>query len=454
MNTAPLGWISIVRLGLVQTALGAIVVLTTSTLNRVMVVELALPAMLPGALVALHYAVQLSRPRWGYGSDVGGRSTPWIIGGICVLATGGICAALATALMSSQFAPGLALAIFAFLLIGAGVGASGTSLLALLAKRVDARRRPAAATIVWMMMICGFVITATLAGHFLDPYSPSRLVTVVSLAAAAAVVVTIVAVWNIEGRSPTPVPRAGETPATPRVPFRLALQEVWSEPQSRRFTIFVFVSMLAYSAQDLILEPFAGSLFGFTVGESTRLAGVQHGGVLIGMILVALAASGNRRGWLGSLRIWTIGGCVASGIALSALVVAGYIGPGWPLRETVLFLGIANGVFAVAAIASMMSLAGTGRESREGLRMGLWGAAQALAFGLGGFMGTVLVDLVRYLTGGQITPYATVFALEALMFIVAAGLAARIGRAEAPPAQRWKVSALDHDVASAGEAHS
>ena len=71
-----LGWLGIVRLGLVQTALGAVVVLATSTLNRVMVVEYALPAIVPGALVALHYAVQMLRPRLGHGSDVGGRRTP------------------------------------------------------------------------------------------------------------------------------------------------------------------------------------------------------------------------------------------------------------------------------------------------------------------------------------------------------------------------------------------
>ena len=54
-----LSWIGIFRLGLVQTALGSVVILTTSTLNRVMVVELALPAMIPGFLVSLHYAVQI-----------------------------------------------------------------------------------------------------------------------------------------------------------------------------------------------------------------------------------------------------------------------------------------------------------------------------------------------------------------------------------------------------------
>ena len=84
----------IVRLGLVQTALGAIVVLMTSTINRVMVVELALPAMVPGMLVASHYAIQILRPAWGYGSDVGGRRTPWIVGGMAALALGGTGAAL------------------------------------------------------------------------------------------------------------------------------------------------------------------------------------------------------------------------------------------------------------------------------------------------------------------------------------------------------------------------
>ena len=110
MNSAPLGWPNIVRLGLVQTALGAIVVLMTSTINRVMVVELALPAMVPGLLVASHYGVQILRPAWGYGSDVGGRRTPWIIGGMAILALGGVGAALGTALAASSSFLGLSAA--------------------------------------------------------------------------------------------------------------------------------------------------------------------------------------------------------------------------------------------------------------------------------------------------------------------------------------------------------
>ena len=120
----PLGWLGIFRLGLVQTALGAIVVLTTSTINRVMVVELAMPAMLPGALVGLHYAVQLLRPRFGHGSDAGGRRTPWIVGGMAMLAIGGVAAATATAWMSTQPVGGILLAILACVLVVDAIGAA------------------------------------------------------------------------------------------------------------------------------------------------------------------------------------------------------------------------------------------------------------------------------------------------------------------------------------------
>ncbi len=173
-----LSWFGIIRLGLVQTGLGAIVVLTTSTLNRVMVVELAMPAILPGALVAIHYVLQVFRPAWGHGSDLGARRTPWIVGGMAVLATGGLLAAVATAWMETHPLFGVALAVVAFCLIGAGVGAAGTSLLVLLAKRTDEKRRAAAATLVWVMMIAGFIITTGVAGQMLDPFSPLRLVVV------------------------------------------------------------------------------------------------------------------------------------------------------------------------------------------------------------------------------------------------------------------------------------
>ena len=434
------GWVGIARLGLVQACLGSVVVLTTSTLNRVMVVELALPALLPGVLVALHYLIQVVRPRMGHGSDVGGRRTPWMIGGMAALAVGGVTAAAATVWMSSQAAAGIALAVVGFSLIGLGVSACGTSLLVLLAKRVVENRRAAAATIVWMMMIVGFAVTAGVAGKLLDPYSPQRLLAVTAGVSVIAFVVTLLALWRLEpaaGIDPTAAhPDASQTQA---MPFKQALAQVWQDAAARRFTLFVFVSMLAYSSQDLILEPFAGSVFGYTPGQSTQLSGVQHGGVLLGMLLVAVAGSGAlgrlmvrlgmRQGSdrLASLRIWTVGGCLASALALVGLVMAGLLAGAWPLAATVFLMGAANGAFSIAAIGSMMSLAGQGQTSREGIRMGLWGAAQAVAFGLGGIVGTGASDLARWLIGSTGPAYAAVFAFEAVLFVVAAWLACSIG---------------------------
>ena len=280
----PLGWLGILRLGLVQAGLGSIVVLTTSTLNRVMIVELHMAAIVPGVLVGLHYAVQVLRPRLGYGSDVGGRRTPWIVGGMAALAVGATGAAAAVALMGTRPVLGVAAALLAFLVVGVGVGAAGTSLLALLAARVDGRLRAPAATIVWLMMIAGIAVTATVAGKALDPFGPGRLVAVVAGASALAFVVAALAVRGIEGASVA----AQAAHAGPG--FIAALREVWREKQARRFAIFVFVSMLAYSAQELVIEPFAGAVFGLTPGQSTGLTGLHHAGVLVGMAVVAVSS--------------------------------------------------------------------------------------------------------------------------------------------------------------------
>jgi BCD family chlorophyll transporter-like MFS transporter len=437
MKAAAMGWSGIIRLGLVQTALGAIVVLMTSTINRVMVVELALPAIVPGLLVASHYAIQILRPAWGYGADVGGKRTPWIIGGLATLAIGGVGAALGAALTATNTVAGLALAAAAFLLVGVGAGAAGTSVLAMLATRVAPQRRAAAATVVWVMMILGFAVSAPLAGHYLDPFSQQRLVVVTAVVCAVAFSVASLAVIGLEGDAPAPV--AG--PARP--PFREAFAEVWREPAARQFTIFIFVSMLAYSMQELLVEPFAGVVFGMTPGTTTKLAGLQHGGVLLGMIGVALAATAIGGPRLGSLRLWTVGGCLASGAALVAVAASGYVGLASALRLSVFALGVSNGAFAVAAIGSMMGLAASGAQAREGTRVGLWGAAQAIAFGCGGVFATMLVDIAKLILGAPLAAYALVFVGEAGLFILSAILASRIAGPRA---------AQPHSVAMPGHA--
>jgi BCD family chlorophyll transporter-like MFS transporter len=427
-----LSWFGIVRLGLVQTALGSVTVLTMATLNRVMVVELALPSMLPGLLVGLHYAMQLLRPRLGYGSDIGGRRTPWIVGGMLLHAAGGALAAVATAVMATQLALGIALAVIAFVMIGIGVSAAGTSLLVLLARRTDPPRRAAAASIAWTMMVTGFIATTAAAGHALDPFSGARLIAVSSAVSAIAMVLTLVGVWSIEGENTS----SGERDAAPKASFREELAEIWQEKQARRFAIFIFISMLAYSAPDLILEPFAGAVFAMTPGETTKLAGFQHTGTMIGMILLPVL-HWLIPAWRTRTTPWIVGGCIACAFGLLNIAAAAAVGPGWPLRASFVVMGITSGIYSIAAIGAMMNLVGAGNRNREGTRMGLWGASQAISYATGGFLGTLASDAARYLLPSVSLSYALVFAAEAGLFIVAACMALWIGKPAAfvKPAQ-------------------
>jgi BCD family chlorophyll transporter-like MFS transporter len=409
-----LSWLQIVRLGLVQLCLGAVVVLTTSTLNRLMVVELALPAMLSGALVALHSFVQITRPSWGFWSDAQGNRTRFIIGGMAVLSSGAALASLMVAIGAAGQGWGLAVSVFAYLLIGIGAGASGTSLLALLASGCAPQRRAAAATITWLMMIFGIAVTSGTIGALLDPYSPQRLMVIVAVVTVGAVLLTTAAIWGIE-RKVIPARLPEDTP------LRRGLAEVWSERRTRVFTLFIFLSMTAFFLQELILEPYAGLVFAFSPGQSTSLSGAQHGGMFVGMLAVGIAVSGLR---LGTLKLWVTAGCLGSALSLAVIAALGQMQIGL-LTPAVTVLGVFNGMFAIASIGAMMQLAGQGREGREGTRMGVWGASQAIAQGLGGFAGAALVDVLR-LAGDTADAFSLVFAAEAALFLAAGFMAWRI----------------------------
>ena len=189
--------------------------------------------------------------------------------------------------------------------------------------------------------------------------------------------------------------------------------------------------MTAFFLQELILEPYAGLVFAFTPGQSTSLSGAQHGGMFVGMLAVGIAVSGLR---LGTLKLWVTAGCLGSALSLAAVAALGQTGLDL-LTPAVTVLGVFNGMFAIASIGAMMQLAGQGRTGREGTRMGVWGASQAIAQGLGGFAGAALVDLLR-LSGDTADAFGLVFAAEAALFLAAGLMAWRIidgGRLSSAP---------------------
>ncbi len=410
-----MGWGGIARLGLAQIAIGAVAAIMTSTLNRVMVVELALPATIPSVLVALHFAIQMSRAKFGFDSDRSPSRAPWILGGAIVLAIGGTLAAMAVSVASTRLTLGLTLAFVAYALIGVGMSAAGTALLAHVAEQVEPRKLGAAAALLWIMMIFGIAVTAGVSGQLLDPFSFTRLVTVTAVVCLVAALLAAIAAWGSWGmRRP-----ALEKPAVAEgASFRTTITDALKDQTTRRFAFFVFAAMLAYSAQDLILEPFAGRVFAMTPGESTKLGGLQHGGVMLGMLGAALLSAR-----IGSLRVWAAAGCVASAVSLLVLANAPWWGGVTLLKGTVFALGVANGVFAVGAIGSMMAMTAADTTRGTGIRLGVYGAAQAIAYGVGSLGGGVASDLTIAAMGDAARGYVAVFGVEAVLFIVAAFMA-------------------------------
>ena len=166
--------------------------------------------------------------------------------------------------------------ILAYTLIGLGVGASGTSLLALMAKHTAERRRPAAAMITWLMMIFGIAMTAGIVGMLLVPYSFELLLKIVAGLTVLTMIISFAATWKIENNLDE-IRQTDEEKA----PLLEELKSLWEHSKTRNFTIFVFLSMTAYFMQELILEPYAGIVFQYTPSQTTSLSGMQNGGVLL-----------------------------------------------------------------------------------------------------------------------------------------------------------------------------
>ena len=407
------GWGMLVRLSLVNAAIGGMTALPVNLFNRLMAVELGLPATLAGLFVALHYAVQLSRPVWGHRSDAIAARTPVILGGLAVLGAGIVAAAWAMALPT---AAALAVWTAAYVAIGLGVGAAGTSFLALLATAAPDARRGAAATIAWLALIAGAIAASIGTSLALGAYDPARLVAVVAGVAGAAFALALVAVWGVERRLPAARP-APETQAG----LAAALRDTLADPEARRFTGFVFLSILAFYLSELILEPFAGHVHGLDPAASTALSGAKDGAALVGMIAAGALATLGR----GSLRHWAVVGCLVSAGGLAALAAGAPVAPGTAV------LGLGNGLFVVGAVGSMMRLAAA-RSGAVGTRMGVFGAAQAVAAGLAGLVATGAVDLMR-LALPDAAAYGTLFLAEAALFLAAALVAVRILAAPRAP---------------------
>lgn len=435
----------LLRLSLFQVSVGMALVLLVGTLNRVMIVELGVPAALVAVMVALPVLYAPVRALIGFRSDnhrsaLGWRRVPFIwtgsmvqFGGLAimpfallVLGGGGNAAA-----WPSWVGP--AGAAIAFLMVGAGLHTVQTAGLALATDLAPEDARPRVVGLMYVMLLLGSIVSAFVFGAVLQDFSPGRLVQVIQAAAVLTLVLNSVALWKQETRRPARLQPAQAEPPT----FAEAWRVYSAGDGVRQRLLAIGLGTLAFGMQDVLLEPYGGEVLGMGVGDTTWLTATLALGGLIGFS----AASAILGRGVDPARMARAGAAVGVPAFAAVLCSAG-------LQSTPLFalgallIGFGGGVFGHGTLTLTMN-----RAPREqvGLALGAWGAVQATAAGAGMALGGLLRDGIGALAGGgvfgpllarPVTGYAAVYAVEigllALTLVVMGRLIARPAPGSSP----------------------
>lgn len=437
-DTLPMG--QLLRLSLFQISVGMAAVMLLGTLNRVMIVELSVPAFLVAIMIALPVLIAPFRALLGFKSDnyrssIGWKRIPylwfgslWQFGGLAIMP-------MSLLVLSGgnyydvPFA-GEVLAALAFLMTGLGMHMTQTAGLALAADRATDETRPRVVALLYVMYLLGMGISALIVGYLLRDFGSIRLIQVVQATAVATIVLNTIALWKQERVRPM---NASER-AAPKPKFSDAWADFAAGGQAGRLIAVVAIGTLGFNMQDVLLEPYGGEILGLSVSATTFLTAMWALGALVGL---ALAARWLSRG-LDPYRMASRG--LLSGIAAFCAVIFAA-----PLASTTMFfagatvIGFGGGLFAVATLTAAMTMPAQGLAGR-GLALGAWGAAQATAAGLGVAIGGTLRDVVNHAaTTGQLgeamtsaaTGYSVVYHVEiALLFVtlIVLGPLVRTGR--------------------------
>jgi BCD family chlorophyll transporter-like MFS transporter len=427
----------LIRLSLFQVSVGMAMVLLTGTLNRVMIVELSVPASIVAFMVALPIVFAPVRALIGHKSDthrshLGWRRVPYIWMGTMLQFGGFAIMPFALLVLTGQ---GMAAtpyageigAALAFLLVGAGLHTTQTAGLALACDLAPEQSRPRVVALLYVMLLVGMLVSAVIFSALLADFSHVKLIQVVQGAAVITVVLNLVALWKQEGRNPARTAHDRIRPA-----FRDAFAIFARSPGAGRLLVTVALGTAAFSMQDVLLEPYGGQVLNLGVGATTMLTALLAGGTIAGLALAARWLSNG----LDPCRLAAIG--AVFGLPAFALVImSASLDSAIVFRMGTVLIGFGGGLFAVGMLTAAMNLA---RESDSGIALGAWGAVQATAMGVAVAVGGGVRDIVHVMAEwGTLGPafsdpnaaYGVVYHIEiALLFatLVAIGPLVRYAR--------------------------
>lgn len=412
----------LLRLSLFQVSVGMALVLLVGTLNRVMIVELQVPATLVAGMLCLPLIFAPFRALIGYRSDnhrsaLGWRRVPYMYRGT-TLQFGGFAIMPFALLVLSGYgeaadAPrwiGLSSAALAFLMVGAGLHIVQTVGLALATDLVPEADQPKVVGLMYVMLLLGMMGSAYVFGALLENYTPGRLIQVIQGAAVVSVILNFVALWRQEPRNRT---RAAARPE-PAPPFRIALAQLAEGRGMLRLLAVIALGTAGFGMADVLLEPFGGQVLGMSVSETTMLTVFLALGSLMGFALASHVLTGG-----GSPARVAAAGAAVGVPAFGLIVTAALILSADLLEVATLLAGFGAGLFSHGTLTATMRSA---PRDRIGLALGAWGAVQSTAAGIAIAVGGIMRDVIMALPqDGQraAAPYVPVFVLEMLLLALA-----------------------------------
>src|SRR5688572_13228284 len=405
------------QLGLIHVAVAMTLVPINSTLNRVMIKELAISATVVAILASLPYLFSPIQVAIGSYSDrhpiFGFRRTPYILAGLILCVLGVTVSPQVAFLMHDNFPVGLLVGILAFGAWGMGYNLSAVSYLSLASELSGENGRGKTIATMWFMMIASIIVTAIGLSRMVDPYTPEALIRAFGVVAAFALALGLLGLLKLEPRSGNSLSKVRSESYT----VKQMTSAITANPVARTFFIYLLLLLAAILGQDVLLEPFGAEAFGLTVTQTTRITSIWGTFVLLAIIVAGLlegrvskrlvAQFGNTGALLGFVVI------VLSGILINQNIF--YAG--------VTLLGIGTGLSTVANLSLMFDLTLPGMV---GLYIGAWGFSNALSRLTGSVLGGVVRDVVTQVTGQALSGYLVVFGIEALMLFIAAFMLYRI----------------------------
>ncbi len=450
----PLG--RIIRLSLFQVTVGMAAVLLIGTLNRVMIVELGLPAWLVALMISLPLVFAPFRMLVGHRSDthrsvLGWKRVPYIWLGTMLQFGGLAIMPFALILLSgdSHGPPviGQAGAALAFLLAGAGLHMTQTTGLALATDLAPERARPKVVALLCMMLLLGTVTSAVLFGFLLSPFSELRLVQVVQGAGVLTMVLNGIALWKQEPRNPNRNREAALAPS-----FADAWRAYMRTGRARRRLLAIGMGTVAFSMQDVLLEPYGGRILHLPVSATTSLTALLAVGGATGLWLAARALNKGADAY----RVAGFG-AMAGLVAFASVIFAAPTASAPLFAVGVTLVGFGAGLFAHGTLTASMNMA---EADATGLALGAWGSVQALAAGVAIAAGGLLSDsITAFAASGRLGPalagpatgYTAVYLIELLLlFVTLAAIGPLVrsgGAAEPQPSPSFGFSRSTPDLA-------